>query len=51
MDFMSEQDKLGVLYFTILHLQELYAGPDDLVEKIKSLSVTSDCSMTGKHCC
>lgn len=35
----------------ILHvfLQESYEGPEDLVEKMKSLSTCSECFLAGEH--
>lgn len=37
------------LYFCIFFLmQTMYEGPEDLVEKMKSLSVSQDCSLGGE---
>lgn len=42
-----------VFYILILRvnfMQKSYEGPDDLVEKMKSLSVTHECFPAGEHC-
>lgn len=34
----------------MIFMQKLYEGPDDLVEKMKSLSMTPECYSAGEHC-
>lgn len=44
--------KLCVFYITILHvifMQKLYEGPEELVEKMKSLSMTDEYCLAGEN--
>lgn len=44
--------KLCVFYITILHvifMQKLYEGPEELVEKMKSLSMPDEYCLAGEN--
>lgn len=34
----------------MIFMQALYEGPDDLVEKMKSLSMIQECFLAGERC-
>lgn len=38
-----------IMFLPVIFMQKLYEGPDELVEKMKSLSLTNECFSGGEH--
>lgn len=48
-NFKKRRQPHKYIAFYMIFIQESYEGPDELVEKMKSLSMTSECFSAGEY--